>query len=205
MVLALAACGALLVAAACGDDDDTSTNETTTAGDTGDDTTGGDEGTDDEGTDDEATDDGEESMGDTVDVVGVEFAYEGLPDTVEAGTSFSFSNEGEELHEMVVFQIPEGEDRSVEELLQLSEEELGEAFGGEPEPVFVSMAEPGGEGLVVFPEGAEATVTEPGRYAAVCFIPVGTTEMPEGEMEGPPEGEGPPHFTQGMHAEFTVE
>jgi hypothetical protein len=47
---------------------------------------------------------------------------------------------------------------------------------------------------------------EPGRYAMVCFIPVGFT--PEVAAEAAASGtepEGAPHFTEGMIAEFTVE
>ncbi len=36
-----------------------------------------------------------------------------------------------------------------------------------------------------------------GNYAALCFIPVGTTSEET-------EGTGPPHFTEGMAAEFEV-
>jgi hypothetical protein len=45
---------------------------------------------------------------------------------------------------------------------------------------------------------------EPGRYVIACFLPVGAT--PE-NMEALESGElqGPPHFTQGMLEEFTVE
>ena len=38
---------------------------------------------------------------------------------------------------------------------------------------------------------------EAGRYGGACFIPQGTTHDTEGS--------GPPHFTLGMFAEFTVE
>jgi uncharacterized cupredoxin-like copper-binding protein len=207
-IVAVLATGSLL-GAACGDDDDTTTDDTTTdAEDTG----GGEEtdgeDTDGEDTGGEDTTDGEDTDGGETEgaiaVTAVDYAFEGIPDTVESGATFTLTNEGEELHEMVVFLIPDEEERSVEELAALEDEELGEVFGGEPTPEFVLVAEPGGEGIVVFPEGAEATVTEPGRYGVLCFIPVGTTEMPE-EMEGPPEGDGPPHYEEGMLTEFTVE
>jgi plastocyanin len=207
IALALLVSGSLLGAAACGDDDDNGNGDDTEAT-TGDDANGdegnGDEGNGDEGDGDEGEGD-EGAAGDTVEVTGVDYAFEGLPDTVEAGTTFSFTNEGEELHEMVAFLIPEEEDRSIDELVQLEDEELGEVFGGEPMPEFVLMAEPGEDGTMVFPPDGEATVTEPGRYGVVCFIPVGMTEMPEGEQEGPPEGDGPPHAFEGMTGEFTVE
>jgi hypothetical protein len=50
----------------------------------------------------------------------------------------------------------------------------------------------------------DGTLTEPGRYAIVCFLPVGSDDSIL-ESEGPPEGEsGPPHVSQGMFAELTV-
>jgi len=44
---------------------------------------------------------------------------------------------------------------------------------------------------------AQAVELEPGEYAIVCFIPVGTTPDQDGE--------GPPHVMKGMYAQFTVE
>ena len=50
----------------------------------------------------------------------------------------------------------------------------------------------------------DGTLTEPGRYAIVCFLPVGSDDSIL-ESEGPPpEGEAPPHAMQGMVAELTV-
>lgn len=191
--ISLAVCGALVVAA-CGNDD----TETGVAGDTA--TTGG------------------EDLVETVEVVATDYAFE-IPDTIQAGATITFRNEGQEVHELVVFLIPEDEERSVEELLALDDEELGEVFGGEPEPALVMFAGPGEAGTSP-PDFAATTLDEPGRYGAVCFVPEGTTEMPdmsegppeegedgEGEEEGPPPGmgDGPPHFEHGMFAEFTVE
>lgn len=46
---------------------------------------------------------------------------------------------------------------------------------------------------------------EEGEYIALCFIPVGLTpEAAAAVEEGGEEPQGPPHFTQGMRAEFTV-
>ena len=45
---------------------------------------------------------------------------------------------------------------------------------------------------------------EPGRYVIVCFLPVGATPDNMEALESG-ELEGPPHFTQGMVEEFTVE
>ncbi|MGY2128115.1 hypothetical protein [Blastococcus sp. SYSU DS0617] len=123
-----------------------------------------------------------------IEATGVDYEYEGLPDTVPAGTvAVTFVNEGEEVHEIGLVRINEGVTRSIEELLALPEEEAMSmaTFVG------VAFADPG-ESDTTFME------MEPGRYAAVCFVPEGTAhiDMP---------GEGAPHFTLGMVGEFTVE
>ncbi|MDT0276961.1 hypothetical protein [Blastococcus goldschmidtiae] len=123
-----------------------------------------------------------------IEATGVDYEYEGLPDTVPAGTvAVTFNNEGEEVHEIGLVRINEGVTQSIEELLALPEEEAMSmaTFVG------VAFADPG-QSDTTFME------MEPGRYAAVCFVPEGTThiDMP---------GEGAPHFTLGMVGEFTVE
>lgn len=145
--------------------------------------------------------------GETIEVAGVDFAFEGVPETVEAGTQFTFTNESDvEFHELILFHIPEGEERPIAELLALPDEEATEIVGA---PLGVSVAMPGEEGMVV--EG-ELVVEEPGRYVMLCFIPTGADPQAFAEaMENPGEGEppqvegGPPHVAQGMYAEFTVE
>ncbi len=75
------------------------------------------------------------------------------------------------------------------------------------------MALPGEDGSNPEGAGSSITVTEPGRYAIVCFIPQGADpEMVAeamaggGESEGPPDmGDGTPHAFLGMVAEFQVE
>lgn len=133
----------------------------------------------------------------TVDAVAVDYAYEDFPDTIDAGaTSISLTNEGSELHEAVVLKLNDGVELNAEELLALPEEEvlpqvtiMGAAF-----------AEPGSAGQDIF------DLSAPGDYVVVCFITVGTTAeaLAEAEATGV-EPEGPPHFTQGMFQEFTVE
>ena len=117
-------------------------------------------------------------------VTGVDYAYEGAPDTIEAGTvAFRFTNAAaEEDHMMAIIRKKDGVALTFQELLELPDEEgedktefLGEAFA------------PAGE-----ESSAIATLT-PGSYALICFIPVGGGE------------DGPPHFTEGMIHEFTVE
>lgn len=200
--LALAT-GLVLGVAACSDDDDdggdgdstpavtvttasgTPTSETTT-------TAGGATG----------------AEGETVEITAIDYEFEGLPETVEAGATFELTNDSEEeAHEMVAILLPEDETRSVEELLQLPEEELGELASIEPS--FVLIGGPGEEAEAVLGDG---TLTEPGRYLFACFIPVGANPdeilaPPAGTgAEGPPDvAGGPPHFTEGMFGEVTVE
>ncbi len=120
----------------------------------------------------------------TIEVTGVDYAFEGVEDSYQAGTvSFAFSNASEaEEHEMILIRRQDGVELSFEELLELPEEEAMELteFKG------AAFAPPGAEG---------GTLTEltPGDYAMICFIPVGGGE------------DGPPHFTEGMIHEFAVE
>ena len=129
-----------------------------------------------------------------MDVQLVDYAFEGVPATVEAGlTAIQAENAGAELHEVVLFRIDDDADVSIEELLEMPEEEADEMieFKG------FALAAPG-DSAVLFAE------LDPGRYGMICFIPVGTTsfeDLPEEESDAT----GPPHFTQGMIAEFEVE
>ena len=82
---------------------------------------------------------------------------------------------------MVMFRKADGETRSFEELFALPEEEAGDAV-----TFTAATFSPIGETTYAVAD------LEPGQYAAVCFIPVGGAE------------DGPPHFTEGMLAEFEV-
>lgn len=149
----------------------------------------------------------------THEIVGVNYAFEDVPENISPGqVGIRLDNQGEDFHEAVIFRIDDETDLSVEELLDLPEEEGQELaeFKG------VAFAEPGNQ--------ASAVVDlEEGRYAFVCFIPVGATSLEDLEGPGGPEAEEspeagespdgedgdeqegpPPHFTQGMFAEFTV-
>lgn len=140
-----------------------------------------------------------------VEVTAVDFGFEGLPETVPAGTKLTFTNSSKvELHELVVMRIPDDEKRSVEELTQLPESEVEKIFTEEPATVLLAPPD-GGEQIAAVGDG---TIAEPGRYAVVCFIPTGAD--PEAMLsadgpQGPPEGAGPPHIAHGMYAELTVE
>lgn len=118
---------------------------------------------------------------------GVDYAYEGIPETLPSGVvAITLSNDGEESHELSIVEISDDATESLEELLALPEDQIGQritfagaafAEAGESDTAFVRLA--------------------PGRYGAICFTREGTT--PEAE------GSGPPHFTRGMFAEIAVE
>jgi len=139
-------------------------------------------------------------------VTAQDYRFENLPATVDAGTTFRLTNASRvELHEMVVFRIPDGETRSVEELIRLPEEELGAIFAGEPDMVL--LAPPGGgEQIAAVGTGR---LTRPGRYAVVCFIPTGADPAAylaaAQTSDGPPDVPGgPPHAFNGMYGQVIV-
>lgn len=144
----------------------------------------------------------------TVEVTAVDYGYQGLPDSVPAGTKFTLKNSSTaELHEFVALRIPDEEKRPVSEIAALPPEESGAIFQSDPATVLVTP--PGGE---MIPAVGDGTISEAGRYAIVCFIPTGANpqeyvqRMQQSEG-GPPqgsEGDGPPHVTKGMFAELTV-
>jgi plastocyanin len=152
----------------------------------------------------------------TIDVTGVDYAFEGVPSTVSAGSTLTFTNGSSvEAHELVAMRIPDAEMRPLSELLQLPEEEFDALFPDDAEPAVVFVAMPESTGMAVVGDG---TLNEPGRYGLFCFFPVGGDpdgiasaleamgEGPPGEDEGPPDlGDGPPHFIEGMYAELNVE
>ena len=132
--------------------------------------------------------------GEVIEVTGVDYAFEGLPSEIAAGSTVTFTNASDvEAHEIVLFRLPDGEDRPVEELL--------ETFEPEGEPALVSVAGPGQDGEVFVGDG---TITEPGRYIAVCFLPVGGDPEQVLGDEAPTEEAGPPHAFEGMVAEVQV-
>lgn len=118
-----------------------------------------------------------------VDVTGIDYGFEGMPEQVAAGNvAVRFSNQtsNEEPHELIVLSRPEGDDTPLDEIASMSPDDLMSTM---------PMA-----GLVFADaQGSESTAfmqLEPGRYVAICTIPVGGGET------------GDPHATHGMIAEF---
>ena len=122
-----------------------------------------------------------------VTITAKEYEFVGT-DALAAGGTFgiTFENDGKEIHEFALSRLADDETRPVDEIL---------ASGEEPEMTEVAfgMACPGESTTF------NAEMTEPGRYVAVCFVPVGTT------AETTEEPSGPPHAMQGMVAEITIE
>jgi hypothetical protein len=130
---------------------------------------------------------GENCDVETVAVTATDFEYDGIPDELTTGYHVvKFSNEGQEQHEMFAFKVNEGVTESVDELFGLPEEEVF----GKITPVNATFALPGDNNT------GSWNLTSAGNYAVVCFIPVGSV--------GETEGDGPPHFTEGMVHEFRV-
>jgi plastocyanin len=150
----------------------------------------------------------ESPVGGTIEITGVDYAFNGVPGAVQTGAELTFTNaSAAEVHEIVVLKIVDGEERTIDELLALPEaesESLVEFQG-------ILVALPGETGVNPEGPGTSITVSEAGRYAVVCFIPQGAdpaevqAAMAEGG-EGPPDmGDGTPHAFLGMATEFQVE
>jgi hypothetical protein len=122
-------------------------------------------------------------------VTAVDFAFEDLPAELPAGTtSFELTNDGPEVHQLLVVRRNEGTTQPVEELLALPEEEVG--------ALITDVADAGP--VVAGDTAYDIAELTPGDYLAVCFIPTGMTAF-----DGPPP-EGAPHAMNGMVAEFSV-
>ena len=125
----------------------------------------------------------------SVPVTATEYAFGGIPATLEAGpTSFDLTNNGQELHEVVVLRKKAGVTESFDQLLALDEEEAR----AKVDPVASTFAAQGESNYAV----ADLTA---GDYLVACFIPVGTTSE-----DAEPAEDAPPHVARGMKAEFKV-
>jgi hypothetical protein len=140
----------------------------------------------------------------------VDYGFEGLPVSVPAGTKLEVDNTStEEFHELVAFRLPDGEERTAAELVELPQAELGALFGGPPATVLLAGPN-GGEQKAAVGDG---TLAESGRYLLICSVATGADpEELEARMTGPEAGPpapepdaGPPHFVHGMHADLLVE
>ncbi|MEX0790118.1 MAG: hypothetical protein WD178_05010 [Actinomycetota bacterium] len=135
-----------------------------------------------------------------VDVTAREYAFGGLPATLEAGeVSFSVDNQGSEVHELHLFKLDE-QVNALSELMDMSQDEAQDQMSS----VGMATANPGDS------ESFDAELST-GRYAVVCLIPVGT--FPEDGHSGHDmqdmedmvfDPNADTHMRRGMSAEFTV-
>lgn len=135
-----------------------------------------------------------------VDVVMGDYSFTGIPAEIEKGTvAFNLTNEGAELHEIAFLRLKG--DATLDDVVAAEEDEFDELA---TEVKGAGFAFPGASDV------AFITFKKPGNYVALCHIPVGTTpesvEAEEGGGEEHEEGgeEAPPHYTEGMAAEFEV-
>lgn len=133
---------------------------------------------------------------DTVEVTGVDYGFEGVPEQVEAGTRLTFTNGSEgEAHELALVRLTD-ETPPLEEFLRMPPPE-GMAVS---ELVGVSIGLPAEEGRVT---KGDLLLDAPGRYILLCPIPVGTppeqiATHPYGPPPGAPPPDSPPHVARGM-------
>jgi hypothetical protein len=184
---------ALVGAAACGDDEPT-TEATTTTTEAVTTTTAGGTTT--------------EPEAGPVEITAVDYAFDGVPESIAAGTSLSLTNSSDvEVHELVAVRLGDDETRTLEEITA-DPASIGALFGGGP-PAAVLVAAPGSDqpGAVL----GDGSLTEPGRYVLICSIPTGAD--PQAYLDAAAESTGgpvdvpggPPHFVQGMVSEVVVE
>lgn len=132
----------------------------------------------------------DECADDEIEVTATDYAFAGIPEEMSAGTvAVSFTNDGNELHEMIVLRKNDDTQESFTEILAMADEETARTLVSEAGAVF---AEPGATATAI------VDVDQPGDYIVVCFIPEGST--PENEATA----SGAPHFTYGMVNEFSV-
>lgn len=148
----------------------------------------------------------------THEVTADDYEFRGLPGSVAAGARLELANVSEvEVHELVAIRLPDGEERSAEEIMDLPEDELDEVLS-EDEIAMVLLAPPASQGEAVLGDG---TLDDPGRYLLLCFLPTGADPDevmdaferfdPEVDEEPPVPQTGPPHVVHGMLGELTVE
>jgi hypothetical protein len=114
-----------------------------------------------------------------VDVTGLDFSFEGIPDEIEAGdVAFQFTNDGGEPHEMAIARINDDTDQTIDEILQLPRREANALITREGG----TFAEPGDTDYSI-------TNLESGNYAMLCFVET---------------DEGVPHVVEGMVFPFEV-
>jgi uncharacterized cupredoxin-like copper-binding protein len=125
-----------------------------------------------------------------VKVSGDEYSFSGLPGELKAGrTSIDFTNEGKELHEIVLLVKNPGVTETFDQIIELPEEQG------------ITKVRPVAQAFAAQDEGDYVVADlAPGEYLAVCFIPQGLLSQ-----DGPPPADdAKSHAQLGMKKEITV-
>ena len=120
----------------------------------------------------------------TLDVTLSEYTFGGLPEEVPAGmTVVNALNTGEQVHEILVLRVNDDVTMTAEEIAALPEEEAAQyaSFVG------IGFAFPGAVGHAFLD-------LTPGRYIALCYLPVGATPEIIAQLPGRATGPGDPRF-----------
>jgi hypothetical protein len=129
-----------------------------------------------------------------LDVTGLEYEFQGLPKTLPAGpVAVRFTDTGAELHELQIFRVKSKD--SVKKIIGLSKkeqrkkiEEVGTAFTLQGQTVYDIF-----------------DLSKPGRYGAVCHLPVGSTSEEAVEEAEKKKDHPKSHADEGMYATIKVE
>jgi hypothetical protein len=127
-----------------------------------------------------------------LDVTGIEYEFQGLPKTLPTGpVAIRFTDTGAELHELQIFRVKAKD--SVKKIIRLSEKEQRSKI----EEVDTVRATQGETVYTI------VDFSRPGRYGAVCHLPVGSTSVEAAEEAGKDHPKS--HAQEGMYATITVE
>jgi hypothetical protein len=139
-------------------------------------------------------------------VKGFDYEFDGLPDTMAAGSSLAFSNTStKEAHELAVFRLPDTDTHTISDFATMPMEQLQQTVPGPP--IMVWVAGPSAQGMLTVGNG---TITMPGRYLAICEVPTGADPSAYVAAANQAKGAavsvpgGAPHYMDGMLQPFTV-
>jgi hypothetical protein len=128
-----------------------------------------------------------------LDVTGVEYEFQGLPKTLPAGNvAIRFTDNGAEIHELDILRVKSKD--SAKKIAGLSERDLAKKAVS----VAGTFATQGQTSYTI------ADLTKPGRYVAICHLPVGATSEQALEEAGH-KHDAKSHAQEGMVQEITVE
>ena len=125
-----------------------------------------------------------------LDVTGIEYEFQGLPRTLPAGkAAIRFTDNGAEIHELDLVRVKSKD--SAKKVAGMSEKDLAK----KTENVANTFVSQGQTSYTI------ADVSKPGRYVAICHLPVGATSDQALEHAG---HDAKTHAQQGMYQEIRV-